>query len=44
MKNDNREVVFKALEFLNNLYTNFDTSISEKEKDDIKKNYYQEAY
>lgn len=43
MINESSEVVTKALEFLNNLYTNFDSSISAQEEQ-IKKNYYQQSY
>ncbi|EGR27434.1 hypothetical protein IMG5_196170 [Ichthyophthirius multifiliis] len=43
MINENNEVVNKALEFLNNLHSNFDQVI-EQEEIEIKKCYYQQAY
>ncbi|EAR94410.2 ubiquitin carboxy-terminal hydrolase (macronuclear) [Tetrahymena thermophila SB210] len=41
--NQNQEVIAKALEFLNNLHTNFDQNVSESEEN-IKRRYYQQAY
>lgn len=42
--NLDQRVTAKALEFLNNLHTNFDSSIVSESEADIKKKYYQQAY